>query len=92
MYKIFISLFCAGVSLSLSTHRQFFVASTATFGGALLGITYGVLSASWEPGREGSFWGVNEFKANIPVLMSTVMNKAKGEDGSTVPDEWDDGL
>ena len=68
------------------------MASTATFGGALLGITYGVLSASWEPGREGSFWGVTEFKANIPVLMSTVMNKAKGEDGSTIPEEWDDGL
>lgn len=36
-----------------STNRQFFLASTATFGGALVGITYGVLSASWEPGREG---------------------------------------
>ena len=30
---------------------QFFFASTATFGAALVGITYGVLSASWEPGR-----------------------------------------
>ena len=40
----------------------------------------------------GSFWGLTEFKANIPVLMSTVMNKAKGEDGSTIPEEWDDGL
>ena len=44
------------VGTLFSTHRQFFVASTATFGGALLGITYGVLSASWEPSREGTFW------------------------------------
>jgi hypothetical protein len=70
---------------------QFFFASTATFGGALLGITYGVLSASWEPGREGTFWGLEEFKANIPILIQTVTGKAAGQDGSEFPDEWDDG-
>ena len=64
---------------------------TATFGGALLGITYGVLSASWEPGREGTFWGLEEFKANIPILIQTVTGKAAGQDGSEFPDEWDDG-
>ena len=71
---------------------QFFVASTATFGAALVGITYGVLSASWEPNRENeSFWGLEEFKTNIPILMSTITNKANGQDGSSIPDEWDDG-
>jgi hypothetical protein len=70
---------------------QFFVASTATFGAALVGITYGVLSASWEPGREGTFWGLEEFKTNIPILLSTVAAKATGRDPSDWDDEWDDG-
>lgn len=64
----------------------FFTASTATFGAAFLGISYGVLSASWDPRREGSFWGGAEFKENIPILVSTVMGKASG----TTPLEWDD--
>ena len=70
---------------------QFFVASTATFGAALVGITYGVLSASWEPGREGTFWGLEEFKTNIPILAQTVAAKAAGRDPSDWDDEWDDG-
>jgi len=70
---------------------QFFLASTATFGAALVGITYGVLSASWEPSREGTFWGLEEFKTNIPILSSTITNKANGQDGSSIPDDWDDG-
>lgn len=41
-----------------------------TFGGGLLGITYGALSASWDASREGSAWGWTEFKANTAVLMS----------------------
>ena len=69
---------------------QFFFASTATFGAALVGITYGVMSASWEPAREGTFWGVEE-RANIPVLLQNVAGKAAGKDGSDFPDEWDDG-
>jgi len=64
----------------------FFTASTVTFGAAFLGISYGVLSASWDPRREGSFWGGAEFKENIPILVSTVMGKASG----TTPLEWDD--
>lgn len=70
---------------------QFFFASTATFGAALVGITYGVMSASWEPAREGTFWGVEEIRANIPVLLQNVAGKAAGKDGSDFPDEWDDG-
>ena len=70
---------------------QFFFASTATFGAALVGITYGVLSASWEPGREGSFWGVTEVKANVPILWQTILGKAGGEIETRWDDEWDDG-
>ncbi len=31
----------------------------------LLGITYGIMSASWEPDRDGSALGVDEFKTNF---------------------------
>jgi len=30
---------------------------------------YGILSTSWDPRREGSFWGWTEVQANIAVLM-----------------------
>jgi hypothetical protein len=42
----------------------------ALFGGGLLGITYGILSTSWEPRREGSALGFDEFKANVALLLS----------------------
>lgn len=29
------------------------------------GITYSVMSASWDPDREGSFWGMEEFQRNV---------------------------
>ena len=31
----------------------------------LVGITYGILSASWEPDSDGSMLGINEFKTNV---------------------------
>lgn len=40
------------------------------FGGGLLGITYGILSTSWEPRREGSALGFDEFKTNVALLLS----------------------
>ena len=58
---------------------MFFAASTATFGLAFLGITYGVLSASWDPSREGSAVGVDEFKMNIPILFQTILGKSDRE-------------
>ena len=56
-----------------------FFASTATFGLAFVGITYGVLSASWDPSREGSALGVDEFKMNIPILFQTILGKSDRE-------------
>jgi Photosynthesis affected mutant 68 len=47
-----------------------------TFGGGLLGITYGVLSSSWDPDRENStLLGINEFKANLPIVLESMRNR-----------------
>lgn len=46
-----------------------YVASTLAFGGGVVGISYGILSSSWDPRREGSLLGATEFKANLPILM-----------------------
>jgi hypothetical protein len=36
----------------------------------LLGITYSVLSASWDPDREGDFFGADEFKQNMENIKA----------------------
>ncbi|PNH07750.1 Protein PAM68, chloroplastic [Tetrabaena socialis] len=46
-------------------------ATVFTFGGGLLGITYGALSSSWDPNREGSALGWNEMQANLSILLSS---------------------
>eukprot|EP00898_Chlorokybus_atmophyticus_P004861 jgi/Chlat1/5376/Chrsp35S05291 len=48
-----------------------FVLSIVAFGTAALGISYGVISASWDPSREGTFIGWREARANLPVLLDT---------------------
>ncbi len=45
-----------------------YIASFFTFGAGLAGITYGILSSSWDPAREGSTAGLEEFKENLDVL------------------------
>lgn len=47
-----------------------YIAQLFTFGGGLAGITYGILSSSWDPMREGSFWGWTEFRANLPIVLN----------------------
>eukprot|EP00892_Ulva_mutabilis_P000658 jgi/Ulvmu1/10593/UM065_0047.1 len=47
-----------------------FVSSGLAFGAGLLGISYGAISASWDPAREGSIWGWNEFRANLAAIMN----------------------
>lgn len=42
-------------------------------------------------GRDGTFWGVTEVKANIPILWQTILGKAAGEIETKWDDEWDDG-
>ncbi|MEM8715082.1 MAG: PAM68 family protein [Cyanobacteria bacterium P01_G01_bin.4] len=41
----------------------------ALFGLGFVGLTYGVLSASWEPEREGGLMGLSEFQFNTKVLF-----------------------
>ncbi|KAL6781478.1 PAM68 [Auxenochlorella protothecoides x Auxenochlorella symbiontica] len=45
------------------------------FGGGLFGISYGILSASWDPSRPGSTLGANEFQANLPILLEYLRRK-----------------
>jgi Photosynthesis affected mutant 68 len=40
------------------------LANMGLFGLGVLGITYGVLSASWDEERSGSLLGVGEFRTN----------------------------
>jgi len=47
-----------------------YISQLLTFGGGLFGITYGILSTSWDPTREGSVLGWEEFKANLPLLLN----------------------
>lgn len=51
------------------------ISSVSLFGAAGLGISYGVISTSWDPEREGSLLGWKEAKANWPAFMQTMMQK-----------------
>lgn len=57
-----------------TTVRPTTVATTtqAIFALALIGITYGPLSASWDEDREGSFFGFEEVKKNIDSLFESM--------------------
>uniref|UniRef100_A0ACD5WDR0 Uncharacterized protein n=1 Tax=Avena sativa TaxID=4498 RepID=A0ACD5WDR0_AVESA len=41
------------------------------FGTALAGVSYGIVSASWDPAREGSLLGWNEARRNWPVFWES---------------------
>lgn len=49
--------------------------SLLTFGSSGAGISYGVLSASWDPKREGSVLGWKEAQLNWPVFWETFRGK-----------------
>ncbi|CAM6117088.1 unnamed protein product [Calypogeia fissa] len=44
------------------------IVSMVTFGTAGFGITYGVVSSSWDPAREGSLLGWKEAQVNWPLI------------------------
>lgn len=46
------------------------VISLVLFGLGAVGLSYGVLSASWEEEEAGSFWGWAEFRLNFGRVMS----------------------
>lgn len=52
-----------------------FITSFFTFGSAALGISYGIVSTSWDPLREGSFLGWTETQKNWPVFWQSVWQK-----------------
>ncbi|KAI5656454.1 hypothetical protein M9H77_25247 [Catharanthus roseus] len=49
-----------------------FIVSFIFFGTALLGISYGIVSSSWDPLREGSLLGWNEAQKNWPVFWQSI--------------------
>eukprot|EP00199_Chlamydomonas_sp_CCMP681_P006265 CAMPEP_0119104120 /NCGR_PEP_ID=MMETSP1180-20130426/2416_1 /TAXON_ID=3052 ORGANISM="Chlamydomonas cf sp, Strain CCMP681" /NCGR_SAMPLE_ID=MMETSP1180 /ASSEMBLY_ACC=CAM_ASM_000741 /LENGTH=217 /DNA_ID=CAMNT_0007088797 /DNA_START=136 /DNA_END=789 /DNA_ORIENTATION=- len=53
-----------------------YLSQSFTLLGGLLGITYGAVSASWDPSQEGSLFGWAEFRTNLPVLLG---NKAESQ-------------
>lgn len=46
-----------------------YAVQSVAWGGGLLGITYGIVSSSWDPNREGSALGWDEAKANLGALV-----------------------
>ncbi|XVE99947.1 hypothetical protein REPUB_Repub03eG0244000 [Reevesia pubescens] len=49
-----------------------FIVSFFFFGTALLGVSYGIVSSSWDPIREGSLLGWNEAQKNWPVFWQSI--------------------
>lgn len=49
-----------------------FIVSFFFFGTALLGVSYGIVSSSWDPMREGSLLGWNEAQKNWPVFWQSL--------------------
>ncbi|PIN24759.1 hypothetical protein CDL12_02504 [Handroanthus impetiginosus] len=54
-----------------------FIVSFFFFGTALLGVSYGIVSASWDPLREGSLLGWNEAQKNWPVFWQSIWGGSK---------------
>ncbi|KAL2517272.1 Protein PAM68 [Abeliophyllum distichum] len=54
-----------------------FIVSFIFFGTALLGVSYGIVSSSWDPMREGSLLGWNEAKKNWPVFWQSIWGGSK---------------
>lgn len=51
--------------------------SMVTFGTAGLGISYGVISSSWDPAREGSLLGWKEAQVNWPLIWNKFQGSEK---------------
>jgi hypothetical protein len=46
-----------------------------TWGGGMAGISYGILSISWDPNREGKMLGGSEFRANLGAILEREREK-----------------
>ncbi|UXE59043.1 MAG: PAM68 family protein [Woronichinia naegeliana WA131] len=56
--------------------------SLLLFGLGVLGLSYGVLSTSWEENQQGSWWGWQEFRLNFSRTV-TAWRTAKSESQTT---------
>ena len=54
-----------------------YTSGTLVFALAAAGISYGVLSASWDPRKPGSALGVEEFTTNLPIILDKFFKKNK---------------
>jgi hypothetical protein len=52
-----------------------FLVSLLFFGLSVVGITYSLLSSSWDPQVEGSFWGIAEFKENGKRIVGALQEE-----------------
>jgi|688.fasta_scaffold354638_3 hypothetical protein len=59
-----------------------FAVSLLLFGLGVLGLSYGVLSTSWEENQQGSWWGWQEFRLNFSRTV-TAWRTAKSESQPT---------
>jgi hypothetical protein len=59
-----------------------FGVSFVFFGAALAGVSYGIVSASWDPAREGSLLGWNEARRNWPVFWDSLRGRSPPRRGS----------
>ncbi|CAN8231394.1 unnamed protein product [Cochlearia groenlandica] len=64
-----------GLKLDVPTWVPFIV-SFVFFGTALAGVSYGIVSTSWDPLRKGSLLGWNEAKKNWPVFWQSFWNSS----------------
>lgn len=53
-----------------------FIVSFFFLGSALLGVSYGIVSSSWDPLREGSFLGWTEAQKNWPVFWQSLWGRS----------------
>lgn len=44
--------------------------SMGFFGLGVIGLSYGILSASWDENSDGTFWGTQEFSTNLGRMLS----------------------
>ncbi|GMI95707.1 photosynthesis affected mutant 68 [Hibiscus trionum] len=56
-----------------------FIVSFFFFGTALLGVSYGIVSSSWDPMREGSLLGWNEAQKNWPVFWQSIWGGSRNK-------------
>ncbi|MGK7907183.1 MAG: PAM68 family protein [Synechococcus sp.] len=56
-----------------------YVETLSLFGLGFVGLSYGVLSASWEPDREGGLIGLSEFRFNVAIMFQQWREHRQGK-------------